>query len=208
MPPEDRFVARFAAEPPQESLPYGRWAETLRTEFLAACLAIDSEGEDLGEPGELLWFPDRTWNGRTYQPVTTRTSTGYELYGYVSFVPANNDGDGPSEFEATADFTAETAEANPDWQLDLCDEVIGTWRGENGKRADMTVVWGVALISGGATATAELADLVVDQCALVQERFTLIAPDAYRGDLLDIKLFGRSGSELARESLYADDDED
>ena len=28
MPPEDRFVPRFAAEPPQDLLPYGRWAQT------------------------------------------------------------------------------------------------------------------------------------------------------------------------------------
>jgi hypothetical protein len=206
MPPEDRFVARFAAEPPQESLPYGRWADTLGAEFLAACLAIDTEGEEIGAPGDLLWFPDRTWHGRTYQPVTARTAAGFELYGYVSFAPAGDDGQAPDAFASAADFTSETAEANPEWKLDLCDEVIGAWRGENGKRAAMTLVWGAALIPGGATATAELADLVVDQCTLVQERFTLIAPDAYRGDLLDIKLFGRSGSELARESLYADDD--
>jgi hypothetical protein len=42
VPPEDRFVCRFAAEPPQELLPYGRWAERLREEFLAACLRIDT----------------------------------------------------------------------------------------------------------------------------------------------------------------------
>ena len=41
MPPEDRFVPRFAAEPPQDLLPYGRWAQTLTEEFLAACLRID-----------------------------------------------------------------------------------------------------------------------------------------------------------------------
>jgi len=37
MPPEDRFVPRFAAEPPQDLLPYGRWSQTLTAEFLAAC---------------------------------------------------------------------------------------------------------------------------------------------------------------------------
>ena len=35
MAPEERFVPRFAAEPPQEDLPYGRWEERLREEFLA-----------------------------------------------------------------------------------------------------------------------------------------------------------------------------
>jgi hypothetical protein len=56
-------------------------------------------------------------------------------------------------------------------------------------------------------ATAELADLAVDQCELVNQRFTLIAPDDYRHDLLEIKLFGARGEELARESLYAGEDE-
>jgi len=52
-----------------------------------------------------------------------------------------------------------------------------------------------------------LANRAVDQCELFSERFTLIAPDDYRHDLLEIKLFGVKGQELARESLYGDDDE-
>ena len=56
--------------------------------------------------------------------------------------------------------------------------------------------------------TAELADLAVDQCELVDYRFTLIAPDAYRGDFLDVKLFSAAGEELARESLYVEDDDE
>lgn len=61
--------------------------------------------------------------------------------------------------------------------------------------------------AGGRVATAELADLAVDQCELIEERFTLIAPDDYRGDLLEIVLFGGRGQELARESLYAGEDD-
>lgn len=207
MPPTDRFVCRFAAEPPQDGLPYGRWGDRLRVEYLAACLRIDDEGEDLGEAGEIVWYPDRTYNGRTYVPASTRTSTGYELYGYVSFQPATEDGD-PTDLQATADFTAETAEANPDWQLDLCEDVIDGWRGEAGKVAAMTLVWGRPMIDGGAIATAELADLAVDQCELTEGRFTLIAPDNYRSDILDIKLFDANGKELARESLYEEDGDD
>ena len=57
--------------------------------------------------------------------------------------------------------------------------------------------------------TAELAELAVDQCLLVEERFTLIAPDDYRHDLLEIRLFDGKARELARESLYAgEEDED
>jgi len=208
MPPEDRFVCRFAAEPPQDPLPYGRWSDRLRVEFLAACLRIDDEGEDVGQPGELTFYPDRTWNGRTYVPVTSPTSTGYELYGYVTFPAGTGGGDEePADLEATAEFTSETAHANPDWQLDLCDAVIGTWRGEGGKGAAMTLVWGRPMVIGGSVATAELAGLVVDQCRLVEDRFTLVAPDDYRGDILDIKLFSAGDRELAAESLYAEDDE-
>jgi hypothetical protein len=71
----------------------------------------------------------------------------------------------------------------------------------------MTLVWGVPLIPGGAIVTAELANLAVDQCDLVDERFTLIAPDNYRSDFLDVKLWSKSGDELASESLYVEDDE-
>lgn len=210
MPVEERFVPRFAAEPPLEDLPYGRWAERLSAEFLAACLALDLDGEDLGEPGEIRWYPDRSWHGRTYVPGTSITANGYELFGYVRFVPADAEGDGdPSDFSAHVDFTEETAERNPDWKLDLCDEVIGAWRGDGGAVAAMTLIWGRPLISGGAIVTAELADLAVDQCELLDERFTLIAPDDYRHDLLEIKLFAAKGQELACESLYAgDEDED
>ena len=41
MPPEERLVPRFAAEPAQEELPYGRWEERLRQEFLTAALVLD-----------------------------------------------------------------------------------------------------------------------------------------------------------------------
>jgi hypothetical protein len=208
MPPVERFVPRFAAEPPQEELPYGRWHERLQQEFLAAAQQIESPPDDLGEPGDIVWYPDRTWHGRTYVPGTTRTSGGYELFGYVSFAPAGEEGD-PSAFSAHVDFTEETAERNPDWRLDLCEEVIGAWRGHFGAVAAMTLVWGRPVIAGGRIVTAELAELPVDQCEVIDERFTLIAPDDYRHDLLEIKLFDVKGRELARESLYTEtDDED
>ncbi len=207
MAPEQRFVPRFAAEPPQEELPYGRWEERLRREFLSAALRLEGEEEDLGEPGAIAWYPDRTWHGRTYVPGTTLTTTGYELFGYVRFLPGGEE-DEPSDFTAYVDFTDETAERNPDWKLDLCDEIIGAWRGEAGATAAMTLVWGRPLISGGRLVTAELADLAVDQCELIEERFTLIAPDDYRHDLLEIKLFDGKARELARESLYEGEDEE
>ena len=84
-------ICRFAAEPPQGGLPP---EDTLKAEFLAACLKVETDPDDpdLGEAGDINWFPDRTWSGRTYVPATARTSTGLELFGYVSFSP----GDEPS----------------------------------------------------------------------------------------------------------------
>jgi hypothetical protein len=208
MPPVERFICRFAAEPPQDGTPSGDWASTLQAEFLAACLRIDTEGEELGEAETLRWFPDRSWAGRTFVPVTARTTTGLEVFGYVSYAPGHGDDPEPTDFEAVADFTDETAERHPEWRMDICEEVVGGWRGEGGRVAAMTLVWGVPLIPGGRVATAELAGLAVDQCALLEDRFTLVAPDNYRGDFLDVKLWDADGRELASESLYVDDDED
>jgi hypothetical protein len=205
VPPTDRFVISFAAEPPQEALPYGRWADTLRQYFMAAFREIDAGGEELGEPGEVAWFPDRTYAGRTYIPAVARTSEGFELFGFVSF---SEDRDGPNGFEAKADYTAEVAESNPEWKLDLNDEVIGAWRGDQGHTAEITLVWGVPQIPGGAIVTAELANLAVDQCELVDQRFTLVAPDNYRADFLEVKLWDKRGEELARESLYVEDEDE
>jgi hypothetical protein len=206
MPPTDRFVISFAAEPPQEPLPYGRWGDTLAGHFHAAVREIDTEGEDIGGVDtDISWFPDRSYGGRTYIPASARTANGYELFGYVSFTEGEQ---GPSEFVASVDFTAELAEENPDWKLDLNDEVIGSWRGEEGKTADITLVWGVPLVPGGAVVTAELANLVVDQSQVVDDRFTLIAPDNYRSDFLEIKLWSKGGGELASESLYVDEDDE
>jgi hypothetical protein len=207
MPPEERFVPRFAAEPPQEEPPYGRWELRLREELLSGVGALQQGEPEVGEPGEVLWYPDRSWHGRTYAPATCSTSSGYELFGYVRFLGAG-EGREPSEFSAQLDFTDETAERNPDWQLDLCDEVIGSWRGEVGAIAAMTLVWGHPLVSGGRIVTAELAGLTVDQCELRDERFTLIAPDDYRHDLLEIALYDARGRELARESLYAAEEQE
>ena len=207
MPPEPRIVCRFAAEPPQGPLPYGDWASTLQTEFLTACLRIEAEDVELGEPGDTKWFPDRSWAGRTYVPASTRTSTGVELFGYVSFAPGDGEHE-PSDFAAWADYTEDTADDHPEWRMDVSEEVVGGWRGEAGDVAAMTLVWGVPLVDGSAVATAELGGVTVDQCAVDDRRFTLLAPDAYREDYLEIALWDQRGDRLARESLYEDDDDE
>jgi hypothetical protein len=206
MPPVERLVPSFAAEPPQEGLPYGRWAQRLEQELLATWAALDTDGEDLGEPGEISWYPDRTWHGRRYVPATSITSGGYELFGYVRFVTGASH-DEPMELSAHGDFTEETAERNPEWKLDVCDEVVGAWHGRNGAVAAMTLVWGRPLVGSGRIVTAELGSLTVDQCELIDDRFSLIAPDDYLYELLEIKLWGAKGQELACESLYEPEDQ-
>jgi len=205
MPPEPRFVPRFAAEPPHEHAPTGRWADTLRAAFLEACAGVElEEGQEVGEVGDITWFPDRTWNGRVYLPATASSTGGLELFGFVAW---EQPGDGePQVDETRASATTETAEGNPDWQVDLCEEVVGSWRGETGKEAAMTLVWGRPLVKGASIATGELAALCVDQCELSEDGlFTLLAPDDYRGDTLEIACFDARGRELARESLYEED---
>jgi hypothetical protein len=195
MPPEPRLVPRFAAEPPQEVAPYGRWADRLAEALRGA----------LDEPfGEIAWFPDRTWHGRTYVPATARTTDGREVFGVVSHrVVAEGE---PDALRAVADVTDETAENNPDWELDLSDQQIGTWHGPEGRRGEVALVWGVALRPNGAIVTAELGPTTTDQCELAEDRFTLVSLDNYTGDYVEVKLFGRGGGELASESLYEEDE--
>jgi hypothetical protein len=196
MPPVPRQVPLFAAEPPQEPLPYGRWAEALGEQFASAA-------EEEIDTGSIVWFPDRTWAGRTYVPATAPTSEG-EVFGYVSYT-REHEGAQAMDFRASADFTEETAAQNPDWTLDLSDEEIGHWRGPEGRRGVITLVWGVAMVANGAAATTELGPTTTDQCTLVEDRFTLVSLDAYTGDYVEVRLYGARGAELARESLYEDE---
>jgi hypothetical protein len=194
-------ICRFAAEPPQGGLPP---EETLQAEFLAACLRVETEEGDpeLGAAGEIHWFPDRSWSGRTYVPATTRTDTGLELFGYVSFSPSE---DGATDLYAWADYTADVAEDHPEWRMDISQEVVGGWRGERDQVAAMTLIWGVPFERRGRLVTAELGPDTVDETEIVGERFTLLAPDAYDDEYLDVVLKDGAGNELVRESLYEDE---
>src|SRR5438046_403475 len=71
---------------------------------------------------------------------------------------------------------------------------------------DVTLVWGLPLVRGAVAATAEIDEEVLDQVAVVNGRFTLVAVDALHGfgeDLyLEVKLWDRQLREVAAESLY------
>ena len=134
-------------------------------------------------PEEIDWFPERAWGGRVWIPCSARTESEegtLELFGHVSYALPIGEGDA-TDFRATADFTDVLAEDNPDWKIDLNDDVIGRWRGENGRAGAVTLVWGRPLVRGAVAATAELDGETVDQEEIVRDRFTPGRPRRPRG---------------------------
>jgi hypothetical protein len=208
MTPNPRPIPHFIADTTQEGIPHGRFAERLREAFSKVVDKIEDLPAGVELPAELDWFPERAWGGRVWVPVSAHSGSDegkLELFGHVSYVQPP--GGEPSEFEAKADFTDVLAEDNADWRIDLNDDVIGRWRGENGRAGAVTLVWGRPLVRGAVAATAVLDGETVDQEEISQERFTLIALDALEayGDpvYMEVKLWSRRAMELASESLYA-----
>jgi hypothetical protein len=222
-PPIPRPFPRFIADAPQEGAPYGRWAERLTEEFTKACEPHAAEAGTPLDPSTVRWFPERGWGGRVYVPVTGRASALSargeppegeqaaapvlaEYFGHVSFA-RSEDGE-PDGLRSSAEFTEVTAEDNPDWKIDLSDDVIGAWRAEGDRGGDITLVWGLPMVRGAVAATAELDGDVLDQAAVKDGRFSLIAVDAVSGfgdDLyLEILLWDRALRQIAAESLYDD----
>jgi hypothetical protein len=206
--PNPRPIPRFIADTTQEGIPHGRFANRLQEEFAAAVEAIEDLPAGAVVPAEVDWFPERAWGGRVWIPCSALTESEegtLELYGHVSYVQ-------PPEGEATdfavkADFTDILAADNPDWKVDLNDDVIGRWRGESGRAGAVTLVWGRPLVQGAVAATAVLDTETVDQEEISRDRFTLLALDALEGygdDVyMEVKLWSRRAAELASETLYA-----
>jgi hypothetical protein len=208
MPPNPRPIPRFIADSTQEGIPHGRFAERLSASFRQACEKIEDLPGGVDLPTEVDWFPERAWGGRVWVPCAARAEgpTGkVELFGHVSYVQP--EGGEPSDLRAKAEFTDVLAEDNPDWKIDLSDDVIGRWRGENGRAGAVTLVWGRPLVQGAVAAGAELELETVDQEVVSDGRFTLVALDALEGygdDIfMQVKLWNRRAQELASESLYA-----
>jgi hypothetical protein len=219
MPPIARPFPRFIADTAQQARPYGDWEERLGAAFAEACAPLTSEGAAAPvDVSTLRLFPERTWGRRTYVPIVGRASDQDgglpEYYGYVSFEATAGEGDAPGEsgeLTAEADFTDITADENPDWEIDLNDAVIGEWHGDGGRGGEVTLIWGTPLIRGAIASSAELDGDVLDQAAVNDGRFSLVAVDAVHGfgdDLfLEVKLWDRRLNQLASESLYESDDE-
>jgi hypothetical protein len=206
--PNPRPIPRFIADTSQEGIPHGRFAERLREELARAVAAIEDLPAGVELPEEVDWFPERAWGGRVWVPVSVKTDSEegrLEIYGHISYVqPPEGE---PGDFAAEADFTDVLAEDNPEWRIDLNDDVVGRWRGENGRAGAVTLVWGRPMVRGAVAATAVLDAETVDQEEISQGRFTLIALDALEayGDeiFLEVKLWSQRAVELAAESLYS-----
>jgi hypothetical protein len=208
MAPNPKPIPHFIADTTQEGIPHGRFAERLTTAFREAVEGIEDLPEGAATPAELDWFPERAWGGRIWVPCSANTESAegtLELFGHVSYVqPPGGD---PSDFQAKADFTDVLAADNPDWRIDLNDDVVGRWRGENGRAGAVTLVWGRPLLRNAVAATAELDGEVADQEEISKDRFTLIALDALEGYgdelFMRVKLWSARAQELASESLYS-----
>jgi hypothetical protein len=207
VPPTPRPIPRFIADSTQEGIPSGRFAERLSAAFRAACDELSDLPGGIEAEGDIDWFPERAWGGRVWVPCSTLAEGPegtVELFGHVSYVqPGEGD---PGDFRAKADFTDVLAADNPDWRIDLNDDVIGRWRGESGRAGAVTLVWGRPMVPGAVAATAELDQETVDQEAVSNDRFTLVALDALEGYgdevFMRVKLWSRRAKELASESLY------
>jgi len=210
MPPDPRPFPRFIADSSQEGIPHGRFAETIGEVFRKRCAEIEELPEGVEGPEQIEWFPERAWGGRVWVPATARSDSAagaIELFGHVSYLqPPEGD---PTDLRAKADFTDVFAEDKPDWRIDVNDDVIGRWRGEDGRAGDVTLIWGRPLVQGAVAATVQIETETVDQEPISQGRFTLVALDAldgYGDDVFcEIKLWSKRAQELASESLYDDD---
>jgi hypothetical protein len=212
VPPTAKPFPAHVADSAQAGAPYGRWGERLAETFAAACAEYEAEAGVPVDPTEIRWFPERGWGGRVFVPVSARTEASggapIEYYGHVSFVrPADGE---PTDVQASADFTDITADDNPDWKIDLNDDVVGKWHAEAERGGDVTLIWGLPLVRGAVAATAEIGGILVDQSPVQEGRFTLIAVDALHGFgeelYLEVHLWDRELRELAVESLYVEEE--
>ena len=125
MPPLVRPIPRHIAEPPHELEPSGRWADQLSA-------VASSRPAPRSKPTSSSRNRSSTRSAGIRSAPTPSAPTsrqrllnadGVEFFGYVSFKASEHSD--PSDFSARADYTHEIAANNPDWKIDLNEEVIG-----------------------------------------------------------------------------------
>ena len=205
--PTDRFVISFAAEPPQEPIPYGRWADTLRGHVPVGVPRDRHRGRghrrsrarSRGSPIA------RTPGAPTSRRSRARRGLRAVRVRVVHAMPVG----GPDRTSRRGPTSPRRPPTPiPSGSLTSTTTSSACWRGEQGKTADMTLVWGVPMVAGGVDRDRRAGEPRGRSVRARRERFTLVAPDNYRGDYVEIKLWGRRGEELAVESLYVDEGDD
>ena len=189
--------ASSAASPPNRPRRRCRTApgpQTLHAEFLAACLRIDAEGQELGEARDLRWFPDRTWNGRTYIPVTARHDDRPRAVRLRLVHPRRPGGGGDRRRAVRLRHPRGLHRGDGGAQPRVADRHLRGGRGQLARRgrprrrddarlghADDRGArsWPPPSWRASPSTSASSRD----------DRFTLLAPDNFRGDFLDVKLW-------------------
>ena len=208
VPPNPRPIPRFIADSTQEGIPHGRFAERLggslpRGLRRASTTCPRASSAD----GELDWFPERAWGGRVWVPCSTRAEGPegeLELFGHVSYVqPEEGDPErlpGQGRLHRRARRGQPRLEDRPQRRRDR-----PLARRERPRRRRHPRL-GPPPPPGRRRRHRRARLETVDQEAISNGRFTLIALDALEGYgdeiLMQVKLWSSRAKELASESLY------
>jgi len=198
MPPTGEIVPRYVAEPPQVD-PARSLRRPLAREFLDAVQRLDGSANPASCPSS----PDRSGTAihTCRSPAASADgSRGLRVRDVLGFPPT-----APSRPTSLPTRTThdETPIPTPIGKIDLCDEVIGGWRGVTRRQRLDDLVWGRPRRAAASRRRARRAHRRRVR-AVRGPLHACSAPERLRRQLLEIALT-TAGSELARESLYEDD---
>ena len=199
-------LRRRAAAGPAALRPLGRHAAGRVPRRLPA--GSTPRASELGEAGAIDLVPRPHVGGPHLRPVTARTTTGLDLFGYVSFTPGDDERRARRLLRRGPTSPTRPPTATPSGRWTSARRSIGGWRGENGEVAAMTLVWGVPARARRRDRHRRARRPHRRPVPVAEDRFTLIAPGRLPRRLPRDRALGRAGGELARESLYEDDGED
>ena len=169
--------------------PHGRWADRLRAEFLAAAQDLDG----IGEPGELAFYPDRTWHGYTYIPVTARTANGLRGLRLRALRRRHRRRATRATSPPTPTSPRRRPSATPTGSSTCATRSSAAGAAPTAPVASMTLVWGRALVAGGARRHRRARRAHRRPVRAVDDRFTLLAPDDFADGLLEVRLYSDAG---------------
>jgi len=202
-----RLIPQFAAEPPQETLPYGRWADLLRGQLLRRSCAWRGRGGGPRRAGRHRLVP-RPHLGRAHVRARDDAhTTGLELYATSSFTLGER---GPDDFDASAFATDILGRGRPAGRSTSSDDEIAPGAATAAARR-LDASSGCPATRRRRVATAELAEVTSRSVRADREPLHADRPDRYPHptDELQVALFNARASSCARVALRGDgDDED